>query len=933
MKPGFALILSTEGIVLLHRAIRGWLVVGEVPLDAPNLGAALAHLRRTAQGLAPQGLATKLVLPEDQVLYTTVSAPGRSLSQRRAQVSAALDGRTPYRLEEIVYDIAGDGPELQVAAVARETLAEAEAFADEHGFNAVCFVAAPGPELFAGEPWFGETRAAARVLPAGESVTRDSAPVTIVGQAVLPRSATNTAETEAPKEAAEKAPGPVPTGAVKADSGSAPAANPRVSAATDKPSDATGKDAAKSTGQAEKIAAKLSEAPALATAQALAPEGKDADTAATLTDEGGKADREAPKAAAFALSFSSRRRPGTAPSSDEDEDTASRRGKPPTRRRGVRLTAPTLSTRREGRLTPLLPGLDARAKAALETLTPDDIEPEKLSPAAPEADITAKSGAERPDKPGKAAAKDKAKASPDGPAAQPAKDPAKAAASATGPSAMPPRVSLKPPVPKAPDAVERPAALGRPEPIFATGAGAALDKADAQTLFGTGGARPQVRGGRIVALVLALALVVLIGLAGLWSWIVLSEKDSAPAPVQTAALSPSKPTPAPAIVEPAPLPKLATTPKPPSQAAPEAGTAPAASAPAPAETASAPAASQPDNATVAAVPAPPANSAPPEGVPQLPSDPVTRLVPATVRVQEAPKPGQPPAPTTRGTIALPDLAAARLAETAPPAPARPVAQGVAFRPPVDPPAYGTVFDLGPDGLVKPTPEGALNPDGALIIAGRPPVVPPPRPGSAPEASAPEAAAPGAATPDATAPDAASQPNPALAAVRPKARPEGLTPPAPAAPDPMAPEPSASDPNASRLAVAVSPMPQSRPNDFSQLVATAIAAAQAAPPAPSTSSDAQDNEPEPIASAPALPTSASVAKQATLKNAIRLNQLSLIGVFGAPSSRQALLRTASGRIVKVKVGDRIDGGKVAAIGQHELHFIKNGRNIVLAMPDG
>jgi hypothetical protein len=36
---------------------------------------------------------------------------------------------------------------------------------------------------------------------------------------------------------------------------------------------------------------------------------------------------------------------------------------------------------------------------------------------------------------------------------------------------------------------------------------------------------------------------------------------------------------------------------------------------------------------------------------------------------------------------------------------------------------------------------------------------------------------------------------------------------------------------------------------------------------------------------------------------------------------------------VKVGDRLDGGQVAAIDVEELRYIKSGLNIILSMPSG
>jgi Tfp pilus assembly protein PilP len=86
-------------------------------------------------------------------------------------------------------------------------------------------------------------------------------------------------------------------------------------------------------------------------------------------------------------------------------------------------------------------------------------------------------------------------------------------------------------------------------------------------------------------------------------------------------------------------------------------------------------------------------------------------------------------------------------------------------------------------------------------------------------------------------------------------------------------------------------------------------------------------------APKIPSSASVAKQATVTNAISLNKVNLIGVYGKPSSRRALVRLANGRYKKVQVGDTVDGGRVAAIGESELRYVKGGRNLVLKLPQG
>jgi len=96
-----------------------------------------------------------------------------------------------------------------------------------------------------------------------------------------------------------------------------------------------------------------------------------------------------------------------------------------------------------------------------------------------------------------------------------------------------------------------------------------------------------------------------------------------------------------------------------------------------------------------------------------------------------------------------------------------------------------------------------------------------------------------------------------------------------------------------------------------------------------SDDAGSFQPKTVA--PKIPSTASVARQATIDNAINLRRLNLIGVYGTPANRRALVRLPSGRYKKLKVGDRLDGGKVIAISDSELRYQKKGRNVTLAMP--
>lgn len=177
MKPNFALDLSHEGIGLFHRAKGGWTLVGDVALDDPELSDKIGMLRKTAADLSPGGFTTKLIIPESQILFTTLTAPGPDDITREVQIRAGLEGLTPYDVGELVFDWQADGDEVHVAVLARETLGEAEAFAAEHRMNPVSYVARGKRGTFKGEAFFGRTGAAATLLGPAQRVEPDGKPV------------------------------------------------------------------------------------------------------------------------------------------------------------------------------------------------------------------------------------------------------------------------------------------------------------------------------------------------------------------------------------------------------------------------------------------------------------------------------------------------------------------------------------------------------------------------------------------------------------------------------------------------------------------------------------------------------------------------------------------------------------------------------------
>ena len=420
--------------------------------------------------------------------------------------------------------------------------------------------------------------------------------------------------------------------------------------------------------------------------------------------------------------------------------------------------------------------------------------------------------------------------------------------------------------------------------------------------------------------------------------------------------------------------------------------------------------------------------------PEMAPEPAPETAIAALEPEAAPSPdlpGSAPAGTgiadaresTLSTpVPLPDpVVVGSAADPASPAPPveRQADATVAFTPPPPP---GTVFDMDERGLVRPTEDGALTPEGVLVYSGLPTPLPPaaatgrtspdpaaapaetglafaepaesvdgadaavaealaaPATETAPEATDTLAAAPAtgaiepgalavtapAATPEAPEPDAldtteaeadaafaAAEPAlPDIPATRPQLRPESAPEAAPAAP-PVAvasaaedtPRPrnrpggTAPDAEAEAIAVAVAAQPPAAP-DFEALAEQArtqtaaagagiVAAAPRAAAPPPAEPEGRSN----VEVQPSAPTRGSVADRATLANAISLSNVNLIGVYGSASDRRALIRLPSGRYVKVKVGDRVDGGQVAAIQSSSVDYVKDGRRYALTLPNG
>ncbi len=254
-----------------------------------------------------------------------------------------------------------------------------------------------------------------------------------------------------------------------------------------------------------------------------------------------------------------------------------------------------------------------------------------------------------------------------------------------------------------------------------------------------------------------------------------------------------------------------------------------------------------------------------------------------------------------------------------------------YTPHTFPPApSGTIFELDPQGLVKAVPEGALSPEGHMVYLGKPARVPPAFPekqkADDPVIETIKSLLASSGTPlidikprsrpDTNTADIQAQANnDALKLVRPRPMPAALE-------DLAIDTTSTQTDDVANLETGLDEVlkPKARPKNLDTTSKTKSASVQ---PDPQTTTS----------KAPNIPTNAKVSKEATIKNALKLNQINLLGVYGTGSKKRALVRFSNGRRQMVSVGDKLDGGKVAAIGDTELRYIKGGRDVILKLPKG
>lgn len=903
MKPNFALSLSHEGIGLFSRAKRGWRQIGEASLEAQDLSETLGYLRDKATRLTGNGLSCKLILPNSQILYTTVNAPGPGEAERVAQIRQALSGLTPYESSDLAFDWRTNGDTVQIAAVARQTLIEAETFAVDHRFNPVSFVSIPEKGKFEWEPFFGTTEFSKSFLNFGDQVEADTEPFTTVV------SAEHTQNPTFAHSYSDAAP-------VEADHEPELDPIPEMAELVGKPEAQTQNEQEALAGLEEVVAAKDG------SAQSGAKENTRAKAAETEPEDEPSTDEVSSEQT-------------VQEQSDEDavvipKHLSEAKGKTSV---PASLTAP---------LAPLTEENDSSTEFVHRP----------IAVGKPPSDLAARlSGVKRPEAPTKKGAftsrwrkkssENDQKYATDpsltsgGPKDDNLSNPTpiiSETASATNASELSPEERLAGAnVTSA--ALDFPDADGLADSLTqdtnqvrkpANTAATTKSQFQAPPSVDEKNTQPKLSHNYLMWLVV---LFVLVAVTVLW---ILANKTS-----ETTLIAP--PEMGFEAEQSTQITGVSAT-----EIAPIAPTIPAETPNTPIVTAALDIASamsenlktlRPQNTRILDI-FDPEPSAP------LPLDFLQAIEAYDTSGiwQKSPKFSSPPDIQTTDALYFPSLdPEVEISDAIALPAALPEPEDTPLEIQTLPAPAGKVFDLGDDGLVTASPEGTLNPDGILIFSG------PPQKRSAPRPNTSEGES------------AASDARTALANKRPTARPDNLTElherglyggrtksqlakirpaPRPLSEQIVAQTSSsgiALSTSATKLAVKTSRHPPAKPKDFASLVektrSKTTFAVTAAKPETLKSPIAKIRS----SSAPQIPTRASVAAEATQKNVLSMKKTSLIGVYGTAANRSALVRMRNGKIVKISVGDRVNGGKVAAIGATQVHYVKGGKNYLLRMP--
>ncbi|NCV30476.1 MAG: hypothetical protein EBW60_10380 [Rhodobacteraceae bacterium] len=164
--PRFALSLSFEGIDLEEYAKGASSKIAQAILDTDDFDQRMFAISRKAEAMSGDGLSVALILPTEQIKFVSVSCPNDADHITiNEHILRTMDRATPYSMDELRIDHHLADGTLHVAAVALETLDEAEQFAKQYGFSPVACIARTDADTFPVEVFFGLSDAPLGLMP------------------------------------------------------------------------------------------------------------------------------------------------------------------------------------------------------------------------------------------------------------------------------------------------------------------------------------------------------------------------------------------------------------------------------------------------------------------------------------------------------------------------------------------------------------------------------------------------------------------------------------------------------------------------------------------------------------------------------------------------------------------------------------------------
>ncbi|NCV12728.1 MAG: hypothetical protein EBW44_15110, partial [Rhodobacteraceae bacterium] len=134
--PRFALSLSFGGIGLEEYSKGASSKIAEAIFNKDDFDQRMSELSRKAEAMSGDGLCVALIIPNEQIKFVSVTCPDDADPITiNEHILRTMDGATPYSVDKLRFDHHLADGTLHVAAVALETLNEAEEFAKNYGFS------------------------------------------------------------------------------------------------------------------------------------------------------------------------------------------------------------------------------------------------------------------------------------------------------------------------------------------------------------------------------------------------------------------------------------------------------------------------------------------------------------------------------------------------------------------------------------------------------------------------------------------------------------------------------------------------------------------------------------------------------------------------------------------------------------------------------